>query len=141
MATARAASCATHSASACVDARAKTPMAGRHGKTPRWPTTSARKALGPAELYERLDASLQLLVAGHRTAPDRHQTLRATLDWSYALLALPEQVIFRRLSVFAGGWNLAAAEAVCAASTGETSEFLRLHSRLVDKSLVDPQRF
>jgi predicted ATPase len=93
-------------------------------------------ALGLAELLERLDASLHVLVAGHRTAPDRQQTLRATLDWSHALLAPVEQVIFRRLSVFAGGWTLDAAEAVCAADAAEWAHFLQLHAGLVDKSLV-----
>jgi non-specific serine/threonine protein kinase len=93
-------------------------------------------ALGLTELFERLDASLQVLVAGHRTAPERQQTLRATLDWSHALLVPAEQVIFRRLSVFAGGWTLDAAEAICAANAAEQASFLQLHAGLVDKSLI-----
>jgi predicted ATPase len=93
-------------------------------------------ALGLAEQVERLDASLQVLVAGHRTAPDRQQTLRANLDWSYALLMPAEQLIFRRLSVFAGGWTMAAAEAVCTANATERADFLGLHAGLVNKSLV-----
>jgi predicted ATPase len=67
----------------------------------------------PHELLARLSSRLRLLVGGPRNLPLRQQTLRATLAWSYDLLSAKEQVLFARLSVFAGGFTLAAAEAVC----------------------------
>ncbi len=76
---------------------------------------AARLSALPLEsLAARLDDGFRLLTGGSRTALPRQQTLRATLDWSYDLLGEPEQVLLRRLSVFAGGWTLEAAEAVCA---------------------------
>jgi predicted ATPase/DNA-binding SARP family transcriptional activator/DNA-binding CsgD family transcriptional regulator len=94
---------------------------------------AARTAtLSVEQIEERLEDSLKLLTTGFRTADPRHRTLRATLDWSYALLSEPERVLFGRLSVFAGGWTLEAAEAV---GSGE-GEVLDPLSRLVDKSLV-----
>src|SRR5262249_29161450 len=83
---------------------------------------------------ERLKEGLRLLTGGSRTALPRHQTLRATMDWSYALLTPEEQALLRRLSVFAGGFSLEAAEAVCFAETED--EVLGLLASLVDKSLV-----
>jgi predicted ATPase/DNA-binding CsgD family transcriptional regulator len=71
------------------------------------------KVLPPAALLARLERRLQLLVGGAPDRPTRHQTLRAALDWSHELLAAPEQALLRRLSVFAGGFTLVAAEAVC----------------------------
>src|SRR5712692_2033504 len=71
------------------------------------------RALGVEQILERLDDAFGLLVAGSRTAPSRQQTMRATLDWSYGLLAASEQIVFRRLAVFVGGWSLEAAEVVC----------------------------
>src|SRR5213075_3571954 len=65
-------------------------------------------ALGVEELAARLDDCFQLLTGGRRTALPRHQTLRATLDWSYELLSEPERVILQRLSVFAGVFSLEA---------------------------------
>jgi non-specific serine/threonine protein kinase len=89
------------------------------------------------QIAERLDASLGLLIRGSRNVPvPRHRTLRAAIDWSYNLLEQPERILFRRLSVFAGGFTLAAAEQTCGVSQVETSEVLDLLSRLVDKSLV-----
>src|SRR5207248_1812227 len=71
------------------------------------------QVLTPAQMLERLEHRLQLLV-GRRTASDeRHQTLRGAIDWSYRLLAPELQRFFARLSVFRGGWTLEAAEAVC----------------------------
>ena len=87
--------------------------------------------LTPEQIADRLDASFTLLSAGSRTALPRQQTLRGAVDWSYALLSEPEQTLLRRLSVFAGGWTLEAAEAV--AGDGNT---LGLLLSLVDKSLV-----
>jgi non-specific serine/threonine protein kinase len=78
----------------------------------------------------------RLLTAGQRTAVPRQQTLRATVDWSYALLAEPERALLRRLSVFAGGWTLQAAETVAAGDGIESHAVLDLLTLLVDKSLV-----
>jgi predicted ATPase/DNA-binding SARP family transcriptional activator len=77
---------------------------------------AARRAavLPPAELAARLDARFRLLTGGNPAAHPRQRTLAATLDWSHALLGEAERVLFRRLSVFAGGFDLEAAEAVCA---------------------------
>jgi non-specific serine/threonine protein kinase len=71
------------------------------------------RVLPVAQLLGRLEDRFRLLTGGSRTALARHQTLRAALDWSYDLLTEPEQTLFGRLSVFAGGWTLEAAEAVC----------------------------
>ncbi len=65
-----------------------------------------------SEINARLDQRFRLLTTGNRTARPRHQTLRALIDWSYDLLSAEEQIVFDRLSVFAGGWTLDAAEAV-----------------------------
>ena len=80
---------------------------------------AARAAvLSVEQLAARLDDALRLLVGGSRTAPTRQQTLRATLDWSYGLLEEPERTVLRRLAVFAGGWTVEAAEAVCVGAGG-----------------------
>src|SRR5207249_1309780 len=71
------------------------------------------KALSVEKINERLDDMFRLLTGGSRTALPRQQTLQALIDWSYELLSLSEQALLRRLSVFAGGWTLEAAEAVC----------------------------
>lgn len=94
------------------------------------------KALPVEKLAERLDDSFRLLIGGSRTALPRQQTLRAMIDWSYNLLSRSEQAVLRRLSVFAGGWTLEAAEAVCAGDPVEEWEVLDLLSSLVGKSLV-----
>jgi non-specific serine/threonine protein kinase len=72
------------------------------------------RVLGPDQLLERLADRFRLLTAGPRAALPRHQTLHATIDWSYDLLDAPERTLFARLSVFRGGFTLEAAEAVCA---------------------------
>src|SRR5215217_4229768 len=98
---------------------------------------AARTAtLSVEQIEERLEDSLKLLTTGFRTADPRHRTLRATLDWSYALLCEAERVLFRRLSVFAGGWRLEAAEALGLGEVVGEGEVLDLLSQLVDKSLV-----
>ena len=98
---------------------------------------AARTAtLSVEQIEERLEDSLTLLTTGFRSADPRHRTLRATLEWSHALLSETEQVLFRRLSVFAGGWTLEAAEAVGSGDGAGEGEVLDLLSRLVDKSLV-----
>lgn len=113
------------------------------------------KVLSTGQIAERLDDRFRLLVGASRTAVPRHQTLRACIDWSYQLLSPVERTLFARLSVFAGGWTLEAAEQVCAdkelPSQAETenlspaltnpitvppSAVLDLLGSLVDKSLV-----
>lgn len=93
------------------------------------------KVLSVDEIAGRLDDRFSLLTAGSRTAIPRHQTLRATIDWSYHLLAEQERILFRRLSVFASGFTLEAAETVCSQGM-KRSDCLDLLGRLVDKSLV-----
>jgi predicted ATPase len=92
--------------------------------------------LTPAQIVERLDDSLDLLSAGVRTAMTRQQTLRATLAWSFELLEADEQVLLRRLAVFAGGFGLEAAEDVGAEDPLRRSEAVAVLGRLIDKSLV-----
>jgi predicted ATPase/class 3 adenylate cyclase len=94
------------------------------------------RALSAEQIAARLDDRFRLLTGGGRTALPRQQTLRATLDWSYGLLSDSEQVVFRRLAVFAGGWTLEAAETVCAGEGLDTLDVLDTLSRLVDKSTV-----
>lgn len=91
--------------------------------------------LGVGEVAERLKDALGLLTGGSRTAAPRQRTLRATLRWSHDLLDAPERRLFARLSVFAGGWTLEAAEAVGRAGEGDDGVLEGL-SGLVDKSLV-----
>ena len=94
------------------------------------------RSLTLATLAERLDDRFRLLTVGARTALPRQQTLRAVVDWSYDLLFEDERRLFARLSVFAGGCDLDAAEAVCADDQVPAGEVLDVLSRLVDKSLV-----
>jgi predicted ATPase/class 3 adenylate cyclase/DNA-binding CsgD family transcriptional regulator/tetratricopeptide (TPR) repeat protein len=93
-------------------------------------------SLSVAEISSRLDHRFRLLTGGSRTALPRHQTLRALIDWSYDLLNPDEQIMLGRLSVFAGGWTLEAAEAVT--SSGDAGEWHVLDhlAALVGKSLV-----
>lgn len=93
-------------------------------------------ALSPAQIAERLGDCLAVLTAGSRSALDRQQTLRGTLNWSHALLTTGEGVLFRRLAVFAGTFALEAAEDVTAGGGVERREVADLLGRLVDKSLV-----
>ena len=89
------------------------------------------------QIAERLDDRFTLLTASNRAAVlPRHQTLRATIDWSYDLLSEKERILFRRLAVFSGGFTLAAVEAICAGNDMLRSEILDELSRLVSKSLV-----
>jgi non-specific serine/threonine protein kinase len=91
--------------------------------------------LSVAQLAARLDDRFRLLTGGGRAAVPRQQTLLAAMDWSYDLLTGPEQGMLRALSVFAGGFTLEAAEAVCAGGS-PGGDVLDLLARLVDKSLV-----
>ncbi|HEX4153156.1 MAG TPA: hypothetical protein VHY75_13195, partial [Steroidobacteraceae bacterium] len=93
-------------------------------------------ALSIEELSARLDDRFRLLTGGRRTALPRHQTLRATLDWSYELLLEPERVVLRRLAVFAGGFSLEAAGAVVASVELAPGEVVDEVLDLVTKSLV-----
>jgi non-specific serine/threonine protein kinase len=94
------------------------------------------RVLSVEQIAARLDDTYRLLTGGSRTALPRQQTLRATMDWSYSLLYEKEQTVFRRLSVFAGGFTLESAEVVCAGESIEEYEILDVLSHLVDKSLV-----
>jgi predicted ATPase/class 3 adenylate cyclase len=94
------------------------------------------KVLPPDELLRRLERRLPVLTAGRRDLPERQQTLRATIEWSYELLDADEQRLFALLAVFRGGWALEAAEQVCAAELGTLAS-------LLDKNLVrrEEERF
>ena len=94
------------------------------------------RSMSLAELAGRLDQRFRLLTGGSRTALERQQTLRATVDWSYSLLTGAEQVVLGRLSVFAGGFDLAAAEAIGGSGDIDAVEVPGLLGSLVDKSLV-----
>ena len=94
------------------------------------------RVLSPEQIATKLDDCFRILTGGSRTALPRQQTLRAAIDWSYTLLSEPESLLLRRLSIFAGGWTLEAAETVCADDDIEAWEVLDLLSRLLDKSLV-----
>jgi predicted ATPase/transcriptional regulator with XRE-family HTH domain/Tfp pilus assembly protein PilF len=111
--------------------------------------------LTPRELLERLEHRLPILSGGPRDLPDRQQTLRNTVDWSYQLLPLDERILFRRLAVFAGGWSASAALSIAGELDSECLEGPHLPSavlsdpqteaitrdleKLVDKSLIFAQ--
>jgi predicted ATPase/class 3 adenylate cyclase/transcriptional regulator with XRE-family HTH domain len=94
------------------------------------------KLFQPKELLAQLDKRLALLTGGPRNSPDRHQTLRNTIDWSYNLLRREEQTLFRRLAVFVGGCTVEAAKAVCNADAAAGNDMLALLRALVDKNLL-----
>jgi non-specific serine/threonine protein kinase len=100
------------------------------------------RVLAVEQIAARLHDRFRLLTGGSPSALPRHQTLQATMDWSYGLLAEPERILLRRLSVFAGGWTLEAAEAVCSGEGLERADVLDVLTHLVDNSLVvvDMQR-
>jgi predicted ATPase/DNA-binding NarL/FixJ family response regulator len=93
------------------------------------------RALSVEQIGDRLTDRFRLLTTGDRTAPARHRTLRATIDWSHDLLSVPERTLLRRLSVFAG-WSLEMAEQVCPDDDLPALDVLDVMSALVDKSLV-----
>ncbi|MGI8332228.1 helix-turn-helix transcriptional regulator [Actinomadura scrupuli] len=100
------------------------------------------RVLSVRQIADRLADRFRLLGAGDRTAPSRHQTLRSAIDWSHDLLSVPEQVLLRRLSVFAG-WTLDHAERVCPGAAADPlapEDVLDLLTALVDKSLVAVDR-
>src|SRR5439155_19518482 len=88
------------------------------------------------QIAERLRESFALLISKERARPARHQTLRATLEWSHDLLSPAERAVFRRLGAFAGGWTMPAAEFVCAGDGVEVDDVADVLSGLVEKSLV-----
>ncbi len=94
------------------------------------------RTLSPAEIVESLHDRFRLLTGGSRTAVRRQQTLRASVDWSHALLTQPEQTLFRRLAVFVGGFDLEAVRAVIGHEGAERYQVLDQLALLVDKSLV-----
>jgi predicted ATPase/DNA-binding winged helix-turn-helix (wHTH) protein len=96
------------------------------------------KVLSPGAILDRLRSPLQLLTGGALDQPERQQTLRKAIDWSYGLLNDAEQRLFRRLSVFVGGCTLEATEAVCNTRRDLAIEPLEGLSSLVDKNLVQP---
>ena len=94
------------------------------------------RVLTAEQIAARLDDRFRLLTGGGRTALPRHQTLQATMDWSYGLLSKQEQTLLCRLSVFTGGWTLDAAETVCSDDKVAATEILDVLTRLIDKALV-----
>ena len=94
------------------------------------------RVLTMEQLAERLEYDSTLLAQPSRTGLPQHQTIRATIDWSHDLLGEQEQVLLRRLSVFAGGWTLETAETVCSGSGIERDDVLDLLTQLVDKSMA-----
>lgn len=94
------------------------------------------RVLTVEQIHARIRDRFRLLSDGDRTAPARHQTLRATVEWSYQQLKEPERILMRRLAVFTGGWTLDMAEQVCAGNGLRAEDVLRVLCDLVDKSLV-----
>lgn len=96
--------------------------------------------LTPEQIAERLDDRFKLLTGGSTTSPGRQKTLEATVDWSYQLLSQPDRSLLTRLSIFAGGCTLDAAEEVCSGGSVPRPEVLNIISSLVSKSLVNAER-
>ena len=94
------------------------------------------KVLSPQQLLSRLNERFRVLTGGDRSALPRHQTMRALIDWSYDLLSDPERALFRGLSIFAAGFTLEGAAAVCSGEDCDEIAVLDLLSSLVDKSLL-----
>jgi predicted ATPase len=95
------------------------------------------RTLSPEQLAARLGEQLDLLTDGARTRPDRQQTMRATLDWSHGLLAEDEKIVFRRLSIFAGGFTLEAAADVTGSDGVTEGQVVDAMERLASKSLIE----
>ncbi|MDQ3657130.1 MAG: NB-ARC domain-containing protein, partial [Chloroflexota bacterium] len=98
------------------------------------------RVLSLPQIASRLDDRFRLLGAGSRTAPTRQQTLKGAIDWSYDLLDEAERQLFRRLAVFAGGFELESAEDVCIGEEPDASDVLDILARLIDKSLLLVER-
>jgi predicted ATPase len=97
---------------------------------------SRLRVLSTEQIAARLDERFRVLGASGRGVPERHRTLQATIDWSHDLLTEPEREIFRRVSVFAGDFDLEAAEAVCADEPVDASTVLDLLTELIDRSML-----
>jgi predicted ATPase/class 3 adenylate cyclase len=95
-----------------------------------------RRSMTPAEILSHLDQRFRVLTGGRRTAVGRHQTMRNAVDWSYDLLGPREQSLLHRLAIFAGSFDLAAAEAVAAGPELDRFDVVDVLGQLVDKSLV-----
>ena len=95
------------------------------------------KILSPQKLCQRLNDTFSLLKGGNRNDRPRQQTIKAMIDWSYDLLSVKEQILWRRLSVFSGGWTLEAAEAVCSDEMLWHDEIIELMSLLAEKSIIN----
>ena len=98
------------------------------------------RAMSVETVSARLNDCFRVLTGGDHTALPRQQTLRASIDWSYDLLDVAERVMVRRLAVFAGGWTVEAAEAVCSGGDVDGDAVVDLLTHLVDKSLVEFDR-
>jgi len=98
------------------------------------------RALPLRQMAERIDDRLRLLTGGRRAGTPRHQTLRAAIDWSYSLCTPTEQLLWARLSVFAGGFDIAAAEAVCAGGVLAREDIVPTLISLVDKNVLGRDR-
>ncbi len=98
------------------------------------------KMMSLEEIASHLNDRFHLLTGGARTALPRHQTLQAMIDWSHDLLSDPERILLRRLSVFAGGWSLEAAESICQGEGIDAGEILDLLTQLLNKSLLITER-
>ena len=98
------------------------------------------RSTAPVELLARLNDRFKLLRGTARNRVDHHGTLWATVEWSYQLLTEPERAVFDQLSVFAGSFDLRAAEMVCTADSIDESDVVDLLSNLVDKSMVVAER-
>jgi predicted ATPase/DNA-binding NarL/FixJ family response regulator len=94
------------------------------------------RALGPQQILDRLTDRFAFLNWGNRAGPDRQQTLRACVDWSYELCTEPERLLWSRLSVFAGSCELDAIEAVCADAEQPGGDLLKVVAGLIDKSII-----
>jgi non-specific serine/threonine protein kinase len=94
------------------------------------------RMMSVGEIAKRLEDRFNFLTAGNRTALPRHQTLRAAIDWSYELLSQPERLFFSRISVFAGGFTLHAAEKIAAGGGVSTKQVIHLLGQMINKSLV-----
>ncbi|GLW72586.1 hypothetical protein Kpho02_48850 [Kitasatospora phosalacinea] len=95
------------------------------------------RALSVEQLAARLEDRFRLLTGGDRTSPDRHRALRTAIGWSHELCTMQERLLWARLSVFAGGFDLDAAEYVCAGRGLDADDVLDLVDSLVDKSVLD----
>ena len=99
------------------------------------------KTLSVEQILARLADRFSLLTNGARSLPSRHQTLKATIEWSYNSLSEKEKIVFRRLAVFIGGWSLEAAESICSGNEIEREEMIDLIASLLQKSLIYTHEF